>query len=87
MAEKLPAKKTRASIASFVKKIVGKVTGYDLAIDALEVLKTFRREQIEGNLALFFEKIARGEDVYIAQVTPQMVPMMVQVGPEGWTVE
>ncbi len=64
MAENLPANKTRASVASFVKKVTGKVTGCDIAVDALEVVKTFRRDQIEGNLTLFFEKIVKGEDVW-----------------------
>ena len=35
-----------------------------MAVAALEVLLAFRRDQVESNLTLFFEKIARGEDVW-----------------------
>ena len=60
----LATTETRASIASLVKNVTGKVTGLDLAIDVLEVVMAFRRDQVHRNLALFFEKIAKGEDVW-----------------------
>ena len=64
MEEKRPAKRTRASVASFVKKVVGKLTGYDLAVAGLDMLMAARRDQVEANLTLFFEKVVRGEDIW-----------------------